>query len=308
MTTLSRVAAFFAEQARNLFPDGASPELLARAATAAEARGPCRADDRIPIGPKGRQLSVSRLAVGSGTDGWLGSSEQTRKLGLKGLSDLYLHAFHQHNLNFWETADQYGSHPHVGKALKQVPRDKIVILTKTVAETPEAMRRDLDRFRQELGTDHIDILLLHCMTSPTWPGQMRGVMDVISEAQAEGIVGLKGVSCHTFSALEATVDEAWVEVDLARINPGGLNMDAGPDRVVVVLERMKQAKKAVLGMKILGNGKLAEHRAACLRFALGLHCVDAFTIGFESRGQLDDVVRLIQRAIPGAAQPVRARR
>ena len=293
MTTLSRVAAFFAEQARNLFPDGASEGLLARAASAAEARGPCRADDRITIGTEQGRLSVSRLAVGSGTDGWSGSSNQTRRLGLEGLSALYLHAFHQHNLNFWETADQYGSHPHVGKALQQVPRDEIIVLTKTVAETPEAMRRDLDRFRRELGTDRIDILLLHCMTSADWPIRMRGVMEVISEAQEKGIVGLKGVSCHTFSALEAAVNEPWVEVDLARINPGGLNMDAGPDEVVAVLDRMKKAGKAVLGMKILGNGKLAGHRAACLRFVLGLNSVDAFTIGFENRGQLDELVELI---------------
>ena len=59
--------------------------------------------------------------------------------------------------------NQYGTHPHVKLALKGVPREKVVILTKTHASTAEEMRADLDRFRKELGTDYVDIMLLHCM-------------------------------------------------------------------------------------------------------------------------------------------------
>ena len=293
MSTLSRAASYLAQKFRNQFPDGASADLIARTCQGYENCRPFRADDRIRLGSGDRNILASRLAIGSGTDGWSRTSSQTRNLSLEELSNLHLHAFHQHGINFWETADEYGAHPHLALALTQVPRDQVVVLTKTVAETPDAMRKELDRFRKELGIEHIDILLMHCMTSPSWPEQQRGVMDVISEAQEKGIIGLKGVSCHSFTALEAAVDEPWVEVDLARINPGGLSMDAGPDRVVPVLEKMKRKEKSVLGMKILGNGKLAEHREACLQFVLGLESVDAFTIGFESTTEIDEIVGLI---------------
>ena len=44
------------------------------------------ATDRIKLGPM--KVEVSRLAIGTGTNGVGGSSNQTRKLGLNGLADL----------------------------------------------------------------------------------------------------------------------------------------------------------------------------------------------------------------------------
>jgi diketogulonate reductase-like aldo/keto reductase len=41
----------------------------------------------------------------------------------------------------------------VASALKQVPRDKVTILTKTDTRDPQGVRADLDRYRRELGTD-----------------------------------------------------------------------------------------------------------------------------------------------------------
>ena len=52
------------------------------------------------------------MAMGTGTSGYGGSSNQTRQLGIKGVSDLLRAAFDE-GINFWETADQYGSHPHI---------------------------------------------------------------------------------------------------------------------------------------------------------------------------------------------------
>src|SRR3989449_3610294 len=54
-------------------------------------------------------------------------------LGIKGLSDLLLNGY-EHGLRFFDTADSYGSHPHVAEALKHVPRDKVTILTKSRSE------------------------------------------------------------------------------------------------------------------------------------------------------------------------------
>lgn len=290
---LSRASAVVAERIRNLFPGGASPDLLQRTENSIARRGPFSASDRITLTGSKHSLEISRLALGTGTNGWSGSSNQTRKLGVSGLAGMLQHGLEEQGLDCWDVADMYGSHPHIAEALKSVERDRVVILTKTVAETADAMRADLDRFRRELKTDVIDILLLHCMTSRNWRSEMRPVMDVISEAQEQGIVRMKGVSCHSFAALEAAVAEPWVELDLARINPGGQSMDAGPDQVVPVFDRMKDAGKVVMGMKIVGGGRLVEEREACLRFALGLDCVDCFTMGFESRDQLDEAVRLI---------------
>ncbi|MBL8240219.1 MAG: aldo/keto reductase [Bryobacterales bacterium] len=257
------------------------------------AEKPKTAIDRVLLGPK--KIALSRLAQGSGTSGVGGSSNQTRKLGVEGLAELFRAGYDQ-GLNFFDTADQYGTHPHVARALTTVPRDKVVLLSKTRASTAAEMRADLDRFRRELKTDFIDILLLHCMMDKDWNKQKRGAMDVIEEAQAKGIVRTKGVSCHTLEALKTAAAEPWVEVDLARLNPAQAAMDADPNTVIGVLKEMKAAGKGIIGMKILGAGKLRNRVDEALQFALHQEVLDCFTIGAESRAEMEDVLRKIPAA------------
>jgi aryl-alcohol dehydrogenase-like predicted oxidoreductase len=251
------------------------------------------ASDRVRLGPKGVELS--RLAMGTGTNGAGGSSNQTKKLGVQGMADLFKAAYDQ-GVTFWDSADQYGSHPHLKAALRSVPREKVTILSKTHASTAAEMKADLDRFRRELGTDYIDILLLHCMLDGNWDERKKGAMDVIAEAQARGIVRTKGTSCHTLEALKTAARSPWVEVDLARINPAKVAMDADVATVIGVLREMKAQGKGVIGMKILGAGRLRDKADECLQFALSLDCVDCFTIGSESRAEMEDLTRKIPAA------------
>lgn len=250
------------------------------------------ASDRILLGP--RKIEASRLAMGTGTHGGNKHSNQTR-LGLQGLADLFRAGYDQ-GVTFWDSADQYGSHPNLREALKTVPREKVTILTKSNSVTASAMRADLDRFRRELGTDYIDILLMHKMEAADWNVQLKPAMDVISEAQEKGIVRSKGVSCHSLVAMQTAVAEPWVEVDLARINPGQLHMDGTPQTIASVLRQMKAAGKGVVGMKVLGQGDLRTKADECLQFVLSLGCVDCMTIGSESRSEMQDLVRKIPAA------------
>ncbi len=251
------------------------------------------ATDRVRLGPSG--VEVSRLAMGSGTNGVGKSSNQLRKLGEKGLAEL-LRAAYDQGVTFWDSADQYGSHGALRLALKGLPREKITILTKTHATTAAEMKADLDRFRRELGTDYIDILLLHFMRDPNWPERKKAAMEVISEAKEKGIVRTHGVSCHTLGALEAAARHPWVEVDLARVNPAGVLMDGDPARVLEVLKRMKAAGKGVIGMKIFGAGILRLRADEALQWTLARPEVDCFTIGCESRGEFEDLLEKIPAA------------
>src|SRR5579885_2355250 len=154
----------------------------------------------------------------------------------------------------------------------------------------------LDRFRRELGTDYIDIFLMHCLTDDNWTTRYRPVMDVLSEARQKGIIRTHGCSCHTLGALRAAAKSSWVEVDLVRINPIGSHMDADPETVVAVLRAMRAAGKGIIGMKILGQGDLRHRQDEALRYALGLGLLDAFTIGAESISEQDDLIRRISAA------------
>jgi len=250
------------------------------------------ATDTVTLGSTG--IKTSRLAMGTGTVGSGHHSNQTA-LGVKGLSDLLLNGYDQ-GLRFFDSADSYGSHEHVAAALKHVPRDKVTVLSKTWARDPATARADLDRFRRELGVDYLDVCLMHCLTEADWTERYKGVMDVLSEAKQKGVIRAHGCSCHSIEALRAAAKSPWVEIDFARINPIGSHMDADPATVVSVLREMKAAGKAVVGMKILGQGDLASRQDEAIKYALSLGILDAFTIGAESKSQQGDLIRRIAAA------------
>jgi predicted aldo/keto reductase-like oxidoreductase len=158
------------------------------------------------------------------------------------------------------------------------------------------MSADLDRFRRELGTDYLDICLMHCLTEGDWSERYKGVMDVLSEAKQKGVIRAHGCSCHSVEALRLAAKSAWVEVDLVRINPIGSHMDADPKTVVDVLRQMRTSGKAIVGMKILGQGDLRMRQNEALKYALSLGVLDAFTIGAESKAEQLDLIRRIEMA------------
>jgi aryl-alcohol dehydrogenase-like predicted oxidoreductase len=250
------------------------------------------ASDTITLGKTG--IQTSRLAMGTGTVGSGHHSHQTA-LGIQGLSDLLRNGY-DHGLRFFDSADSYGSHPHVAEALKHVPRDNVTVLTKTWARDAASARADLERFRRELGTDHLDICLMHCLTEGDWTDRYKGVMDVLSEAKEKGIIRAHGCSCHSIEALRAATKSSWVEVHLVRINPIGAMMDADPDTVVSVIKEMRAAGKGIIGMKILGQGAMRDRQDEALNFALSLNLLDAFTIGAESKAEQEDLIRRIAAA------------
>ena len=253
--------------------------------------------ERVQLGNTG--IETTYLAIGTGTSGWNKESNQTR-LGYRECVDLIRYAV-ERGIRFIDTADQYGSQPHVAEVVKAVGRENLVLATKTIARDRAAAERDLPRMFRELGTDHVDILLLHCMTSSDWPEERASAMDVLSEWKEKGRIRAVGVSCHHVDALERAAEEEWVDVVLARINFDGVNMDDHPDRVIPALERLHAAGKGVYGMKVLGQKKLADEWRHAIRFVFDLDCVDAVTIGMESRADVDRNVDYIESLFAGGA-------
>jgi len=73
-------------------------------------------------------------------------------------------------------------------------------------------------------------------------------------------------------------------------------MDADRATVISVLKQMKADGKAVIGMKILGQGDLRNRQDEAIKYAFSLGILDAFTIGAESRAEQEDLMRRIAAA------------
>ncbi len=241
-------------------------------------------------------LRVSRLAFGTGTTGWNGRSDQS-DLGIPVVVELLLKGYDL-GVTFWDTADAYGTHPHLARALQRVPRENITLLTKSLATSADQMTTDIERFLKELGTEYIDVVLLHALTQPNWPVKNRGAMQALSKAQEQGKVRAVGVSVHSLSALKAAVQSDWAEVVMVRINYAGTNMDADPEQVVPLILKLHQDGKAVLGMKVVGNGRLAQDVRGALKFIFGLETVPSFSLGMVSPAELIENVRLVGELDP----------
>jgi 1-deoxyxylulose-5-phosphate synthase len=255
--------------------------------------------DKVKLGKTG--LSISRVALGTGSGGWKNASNQTR-LGMKKFVELSQYAYDK-GIHFFDTADMYGSHTYVREALKVIPRDKVTVLTKVMTYDQkgwykaEPFGKSLDRFRLELGTEYFDIFLLHCMINGQWATEYKSYMDGLSEAKQKGIIKTVGISCHDLDAMMEAAKNPWVDVLLARINHHGAKMDGTPDKVMKVLETARMNGKGVIGMKVFGMGELVQddEREKSLNYVIKSGNVHCMTLGLESKEQVDDAVSRVMR-------------
>jgi predicted aldo/keto reductase-like oxidoreductase len=212
----------------------------------------------------------------------------------------------ERGIRYFDCADSYGTHPFTAAALKGIPRDKYTLGTKmwlSQGGIPEPERPDanivIDRFRKELNTDYIDLVQIHCMTEPKWTDMHKKQMDILENLKAKNIIRAHGVSVHSLEAMQACLDSPWVDIVHVRINPFGEAMDnKDPNVVVPVIKKLHDSGKGIIGMKLVGNGKLRnepEKMDESLRFVLGLKAVDMIIVGFEKPEQIDDYIARIDR-------------
>ena len=255
----------------------------------------------VPLGKT--DLKFSRVCMGTGMHGGQRQSNQTRK-GREPFQRLLRDAY-ERGIRTYDLADLYGSHTYLPPALDGIPREKYNLISKiwwNRGGIPEAERPDAEivvaRFLKELKTDYIDLLLLHCVMTPDWPAQLRSQMELLTKLKAQGKIRALGVSCHSLAALEAAVVEPWVESVHTRINPYGMSMDGPPEAVVPVLKKLHAAGKGVIGMKLIGEGRLRNddaRRDESVKFVLNLGCVDVLNVGFEKLEEIDDFAARVRK-------------
>jgi predicted aldo/keto reductase-like oxidoreductase len=285
---------------------GAGSALLDRSPLLAGPARP-RSTDPFQMAPLGKTgLRVSLIGAGTGMRGGNRESNQTR-LGKEKFEALIRYAYDR-GVRFFDCADLYGTHAHVANALKGISRDKYVICTKMwvlPGGLPERERPDanilIDRFRKELDTDYIDLVLIHCMMDANWCERQKRQMDIMEELKEKKIIRAHGASIHSLNALKACVGSPWVECVNARINAFGDAMDnKDPEVVAPVLKQIRGAGKGLVGMKLIGEGRYRndpQKRDESIRYVLGLGCVDTMIVGFEKPEEIDDFADRVRKAL-----------
>jgi aryl-alcohol dehydrogenase-like predicted oxidoreductase len=254
--------------------------------------------DKVELGKSG--VKVSLVGIGTGSGGWAGQSDQTR-LGQEEFTRQLRHAF-DNGINFFDLADQYGSHPFFTRAMKGVPREKYVIQTKSTSRRAKQAREDIDRFLKELDTDYIDSLIIHNVTERDWTTRFEEVMEVFGEAKKAGKIRAHGVTCHSFVALQAAEASDWVEINQVRWNQRESHMDADVPTARALFEKMRRKGQGMIGMKVVGQGSIVRGERAltpeeCFRFQVESGVVDAFVVGIQKMEHIDQLLKGTQLAL-----------
>ncbi|MCK4294434.1 MAG: aldo/keto reductase [Planctomycetes bacterium] len=271
--------------------------------------------DLVPLGKT--KIEVSRVGFGTGMRGGGRQSNHTR-MGKEKFDALARHCY-QRGIRLFDVADLYGTHPFLAGALKKMRRKEYAISSKIwwrQGSLPEKERPGADvvveRFLKELNTDYIDLVLLHCVSSGEWPNELGKYMETLAKLKKRGLVRAHGVSCHSVAALEACVKESWVDSAHARINPYAVKMDVKEvedvPKVEAVLKALRGQGKAVIGMKVLGEGAFRdsdEKRDKSIKYVLESGCVDAMVVGFEKIYEIDDFAARV-RKVPMTGNASRA--
>lgn len=258
----------------------------------------------IKLGKSG--IETSLLGIGTGVHAGNRTSFLTKQDKQKSLA-LLQHAYEKGIRNF-DCADSYGTHGLVAEALEKKNRESYTLTSKIWVRgggIPEPERPDanivVDRFRKELKTDYIDLVQIHCMVDQNWTETQKKQMDILENLKAKGIIRAHGVSVHSLDAMKDAVKSPWVDVIHVRINPYGMAMDKpDPQEVVEVIQQLHKSDKGVIGMKLVGDGKLRDDSKKIddsLRFVLGLGSIDMMIVGFEEKEQIDNYLGRIEKSI-----------
>lgn len=261
------------------------------------------ATDWVKLGKS--NVQVTRLALGTGTH----SGAQQRHLGQPEFTRLVRYAY-DNGIRFFETADAYRGMPEMlSVALKGIPRDSYRLMTKYDVHHDEDPTEAVHRLNRALGTDYVDIMLLHCVRSPTWPDETRHLQDAFQAAKEKKLMLAHGASVHGKQALAAFPGNPFLDVAMIRMNHNGTRMDT-PSRqdidelgdvpyVVDHMHRTKAAGAGIISMKLVGEGRFKnpDDRQDAVNFAFRKAGVDCVTIGFGNPSEIDEAIKRISTAL-----------
>lgn len=259
------------------------------------------ATDWVTLGRSG--VKVTRLALGTGSFG--GRIQQ--QIGQEGLTRLVHHAYDR-GILFFETSESYGdSQQMLAVALKGIPRENYMLMSKVTTHKGIDPAAKLDELRKNSNTDYFDIMLLHWQHSGTWVADTKQWQDAILAAEHKQTIKSHGASVHGLPALRLMPGNEWLQVAMIRMNHTGASMDAedydtrdlgNVNEVVEHVKKVKSEGMGVISMKLIGEGIFNhEDRQKAMRFAFKNAGVDCVTVGYKSTAEIDEAIDNINLAL-----------
>ena len=114
-------------------------------------------------------------------------------------------------IDYFDTARAYSdSEEKIGAAFEYT-REKIIISTKTQAETAEGFWKDLEESLRKMKTDYIDIYQFHNPSFCPRPGDESGLYDAALEAKKQGKIRHIGITNHRIAVAREAIGSGLYE-------------------------------------------------------------------------------------------------
>jgi predicted aldo/keto reductase-like oxidoreductase len=197
-------------------------------------------------------------------------------------------------INLIDTANGYTvSEGYIGKAISTYPRDSIILATKTRARDYKTAMDHIKLSLERLGTDYIDIYMLHNVSDLPVLDQVLakdGALSALEEAKKAGIIRHIGVSSHGHQTALAAAKLDCFETMMYPYN--FVAHEPGEE----VLQACRDNNIDFFAMKPLGGGRLDNAKLA-FKFLLNIPDVVPF-VGIEKPEEIEEIVGIEKNLTP----------
>lgn len=241
-------------------------------------------------------LNVSRLCLGVLTIGPLQARFSPEEGGR------IVRAAWDAGVNFFDTAELYGTYPHLRLGLEGVT-EEVHLASKSYAPDAEGMRQSLEGALRALGRDHLSLFLLHEVDTVAQLRGHRPALEYLVGARERGLIRGVGVSTHAAEVVRAAALEPEVDVIHPLVNRAGLGVKGGLPAMLEALDLAAAVGKGLYLMKPLGGGHLRAEAAESLSWALSLPGVASVAVGMRSAAEVRLNTGICARAAGEAGAP-----
>ncbi|HBE80775.1 MAG TPA: aldo/keto reductase [Firmicutes bacterium] len=159
-------------------------------------------------------------------------------------------------INYFDSARWYSDSEEKLGAAFSYTRDKLIISTKTGAQTAAGFWKDLEQSLTNLQTDHIDIYQFHNPDFCPKPGDQSGLYDAMIEAKKQGKIRFIGITNHRLAVAKEAIESDLY--DTMQFPFSYLATDADLE----IVKSCKEKNMGFIAMKALSGGLITDSAMA----------------------------------------------
>ncbi|NLF80627.1 MAG: aldo/keto reductase [Clostridia bacterium] len=200
---------------------------------------------------------------------------------------LLLSAIEQ-GVTFFDSAQMYGSYPHLRYALDRTDQE-VVITGKSTAATYADMHKAVEEALSALNRDYLDIFLLHAArVGPDVITKREGAWQCLLEMKQKGRLRSVGVSTHNVAAVRALAKVPELDIIFCIYNKTGMGLlEGGPADMLAAAQDAAGRGKGVYSMKLLAGGNLLSSIDEAIAFGRREPCFAAHAVGMVHPRELE---------------------